>query len=70
MSAPPDLEALYDDHAQALFAYLLNLTRSEEDTRDVLQEIFVKLARQPTLLRHVRDPRAFSCAWPTTPRLI
>ena len=56
---PADLERLYDDHAQALFAFLLNLTRDEPDTRDVLQEIFVKLARRPDLLRGVRDERAF-----------
>jgi RNA polymerase sigma-70 factor (ECF subfamily) len=56
---PADLERLYDDHAQALFAFLLNLTRDEPDTHDVLQEIFVKLARQPDLLRGVRDERAF-----------
>ena len=56
---PPALERLYDDHAQALFAFLLSLTRDETDTRDVLQEIFVKLARQPDLLRSVRDERAF-----------
>ncbi len=43
----PDLERLYDDHAQALFAFLLNLTRNEADTRDVLQDLFIKLARQP-----------------------
>ena len=53
------LERLYDDHAQALFAFLLNLTRNEEDTRDLLQEIFVKLARQPDLLRRAREERAF-----------
>jgi len=53
------LERLYDDHAQALFAFLLNLTRDEQDTRDVLQEIFVKLARQPDLLQGVREERAF-----------
>lgn len=53
------LERLYDDHAQALFAYLLNFTRDESDTRDLLQEVFVKLARQPELLNRVRDERAF-----------
>jgi RNA polymerase sigma-70 factor, ECF subfamily len=56
---PDDLERLYDDHAQALFGFLLNLTRDEEDTRDVLQEVFIKLARQPGLLEGVRDRRAF-----------
>ncbi len=56
---PADLEKLYDEHAQALFAFLLNFTRDEDDTRDVLQEVFAKLARQPELLRAARDERAF-----------
>jgi RNA polymerase sigma-70 factor, ECF subfamily len=56
---PAKLERLYDDHAQALFAFLLNLTRNEADTRDVLQDIFVKLAKQPDLLDSARDERAF-----------
>ncbi len=54
-----DLESLYDEHAQALFAFLLNFTRDEHDTRDVLQEVFLKLARRPDLLRAARDERAF-----------
>ena len=54
-----DLARLYDDHAQSLFAFLLHLTRSEADTRDLLQELFVKLARQPKLLQDVREERAF-----------
>ncbi|HZQ46175.1 MAG TPA: RNA polymerase sigma factor [Verrucomicrobiae bacterium] len=54
-----ELERLYDAHAQALFAFLLNFTRHEADTRDLLQEVFVKLARQPELLANVRDERAF-----------
>lgn len=57
--APPDLERLYDEHAQALFAFLLNFTRNESDTRDVLQEVFIKLARQPDLLECVREERSF-----------
>ena len=56
---PPDFERLYDEHAQALFGFLLNLTRNEADTRDVLQEVFIKLARQPALLDGVREERAF-----------
>jgi RNA polymerase sigma-70 factor, ECF subfamily len=59
MAADIAFERLYDEHAQALFAFLLNLTRDEDDTRDVLQEVFIKLARQPELLRGVRDERAF-----------
>jgi RNA polymerase sigma-70 factor (ECF subfamily) len=56
---PSELERLYDEHAPALFAFLLNFTRDENDTRDVLQEIFIKLARQPDLLNAARDERPF-----------
>ena len=59
MAADLELERLYDAHAQALFAFLLNFTRVEADTRDLLQEIFVRLARRPELLDGVRDERAF-----------
>ena len=55
----PDLRRLYDEHAQSLYAFLLNLTRDEADTHDLLQDIFVKLARNPELLNNVRDERAF-----------
>jgi RNA polymerase sigma-70 factor (ECF subfamily) len=59
MAPVADVEALYDEHAQALFAYLLNLTRNEADTRDLLQEVFVKVVRQPAILAGVHDPRGF-----------
>ena len=59
MSAPLDVERLYDEHAQALFAFLLNFTRHEADARDLLQEVFVKLAKRPELLDSVRDERSF-----------
>jgi RNA polymerase sigma-70 factor (ECF subfamily) len=59
MPGRADLERLYDDHAQALFAFLLNLTRNEADTRDLLQEIFVKIARRPSLLDGIRNERTF-----------
>jgi RNA polymerase sigma-70 factor (ECF subfamily) len=57
--AQTDIERLYDEHAQAVFAYLLNFTRHEADTRDLLQELFIKLAARPELLEGVRDERAF-----------
>jgi RNA polymerase sigma-70 factor, ECF subfamily len=59
MPPSPDLERLYDDHAQALFGFLLNVTRNEADTRDLLQELFIKITRQPELLQNVRNERAF-----------
>src|SRR5208283_4877368 len=55
----PELRRLYDGHAQSLYAFLLNLTRDEADTRDLLQDIFVKLARDPELLAGARNERAF-----------
>ena len=56
---PLDLERLYDAHAQGIFAFVLNLTRNETDTRDVLQEIFIKLAKRPELLDGLREERGF-----------
>jgi RNA polymerase sigma-70 factor, ECF subfamily len=54
-----NFEKLYEAHAQALFAFLLNLTRDEFDTRDLIQEVFIKIARNPELLNGVREERAF-----------
>jgi RNA polymerase sigma-70 factor (ECF subfamily) len=59
MPAGLDIARLYDEHAQSLYALLLNFTRNEADTRDVLQEMFVKLAREPNLLTGIRAERAF-----------
>jgi RNA polymerase sigma-70 factor (ECF subfamily) len=59
MPRATEIERLYDGHAQPLFAFLLNFTRDEADTRDLLQEIFIKLARESKLLDGVRDERAF-----------
>ena len=59
MPAGLDIERLYDEHAQPLYAFLLNFTRDEADTRDLVQEIFVKLAREARLLDGVREERAF-----------
>ncbi|MGA3164277.1 MAG: RNA polymerase sigma factor [Verrucomicrobiota bacterium] len=59
MRRGPEIGRLYDEHSQSLYAFLLNLTRDENDTRDLLQEIFVKLARDPELLTGARDERAF-----------
>ena len=53
------LERIYREHAQALFAFLLNLTRDEAGTGDILQEVFHRLAREPHLLADVRNERAF-----------
>jgi RNA polymerase sigma-70 factor (ECF subfamily) len=54
-----DVEELYDEHAQALYAFALDLTRNEADTRDILQDLFIKVARQPGILTGVRQVRAY-----------
>ena len=59
MQRGPDLRRFYDRHSQSLYAFLLNLTRDENDTRDLLQDIFIKLARDPKLLDNVQNERAF-----------
>lgn len=56
---PSALEDLCRQHTPALFPFLLNLTRNEADTRDLLQELFLGLARHPERLDGVRDLRAF-----------
>ncbi len=58
MAGPDSIETLYDAHAGALFAYALNLTRSEADARDLLQDQFHRLARQP-MPNEVRDARGW-----------
>jgi RNA polymerase sigma-70 factor (ECF subfamily) len=53
------LEGIYRDHAPALFRFLLRLTSSETETRDLLQEIFVRLAKSPRMLDGVAAPRSY-----------
>lgn len=41
---PAELERIYDSFAGGLYRYVLRILGSEEDARDVLQDVFVKLA--------------------------
>ena len=66
MPAGLDIERLYDEHAQPLYAFLLNFTRDEADTRDLLQEIFLKLARERNCLPACARNARFSSGWRTT----
>jgi RNA polymerase sigma-70 factor (ECF subfamily) len=59
MPGSANIERLYDEHAGPLFAFLLNFTRDDADTRDLLQDLFIRLAREPGLLAGVRVERAF-----------
>lgn len=52
------LASLYDAHAPALFRFLMALTGDEHDTRDILQELFYRLAKRPAD-EVLRDPAAW-----------
>lgn len=41
-----ELERLYDAHASGLFRYFAAIVKCEADARDLLQELFIKLARE------------------------
>jgi RNA polymerase sigma-70 factor (ECF subfamily) len=56
---PLDLARLYDDHAQALFAFCLNVTRREAEARDAVQEVFMRLVEKPERFAAVREARGF-----------
>jgi RNA polymerase sigma-70 factor (ECF subfamily) len=51
------LEEIYDAHASGLFHYLVTFTKTEADARDLLQELFIKLARGVEIKR--QSERAF-----------
>ena len=53
------LTALFDACADDLFGLALWRTGSREDAADVVQEVFVTLARRAGRLGHVRKPRAY-----------
>lgn len=46
MPGPPSIEQLYDAHAAGLFHYFRSFVRDEADARDLLQDLFAKLAVQ------------------------
>ena len=56
---PLELEQLCHRHSAALFSFLLNLTRNQADTLDLLQELFITLAQRPEQLRSVRNERQY-----------
>jgi RNA polymerase sigma-70 factor (ECF subfamily) len=52
------IATLYDAHAPALFRFLMTLCRQEADTRDLLQEVFLRAARRQAG-ELLRDPAAW-----------
>lgn len=59
MADEAELRRLYDAHANALYAYLLNLTRNESDSHDILQDVFCHIARHHHDVAKAREERAF-----------
>src|SRR5580658_1219091 len=59
MALQDRLEEVYQEHAPALFRFLIRLTGNESETKDALQEIFLRLAKSPLLLHGVASPRAY-----------
>jgi RNA polymerase sigma-70 factor (ECF subfamily) len=53
------LEEFYREQAPVLFRFLIRLTGNSEETRDVIQEIFTRLAQSPRMLDGVGAPRSY-----------
>ncbi|MHC4715215.1 MAG: RNA polymerase sigma factor, partial [Planctomycetota bacterium] len=53
------LGALYDEYAARLLAYVRSLGAAPSLAEDILQEVFVKLARRLSIGGKVRRPRAY-----------
>ena len=53
------LEQIYDQHAQSIHAFLFRFLNDEADVRDVMQDLFCRIARSPDILSNARNERAF-----------
>lgn len=53
------LERLYDEEAESLYRYALALAGREEVAKDLLQDLFVKIAHGGVSLAGVQDVRAY-----------
>ena len=54
-----ELKDLYARHAKDLYHFLLAIAPNELEVHDLLQDIFVKLARQPKGLQGIRHERNY-----------
>lgn len=54
---PRQLENLYDEFSPAVYAFAIQLTRQEEAAKDMLQDIFCRIARRPRFT--ILNPRSF-----------
>ena len=53
------LADLYDAHADALYGYVLNLTRSPAESEDILHDLFLKVARDERRFRALAQPKSY-----------
>ena len=53
------LADLYDAHADALYGFVLNLTRSAAESEDILHDLFLKLARDEKRLRPLAVQKSY-----------
>jgi RNA polymerase sigma-70 factor (ECF subfamily) len=53
------LADLYDAHADALYGFVLNLTRSPAESEDILHDLFLKLARDEKRLRPLAVQKSY-----------
>ncbi len=56
---PDILRTLYDQHSDAVVAFLRQLVRDEPDVKDLFQEVFLKAARDPVRIAGLENPRSY-----------
>jgi len=54
-----ELERIYDAHADHLFHFLLSLKVNEDVIRELIQQLFLKLANKPELIKRARKERPY-----------
>ena len=54
-----DFELLYDQEAEGVFRFALSLCGQEDVAKDVTQEVFLKVAREESLLSAIESKKAF-----------
>lgn len=56
---PETIRALYQRHAHALLRRCRELLRNDEEARDVMQEVFLRVLEVPALFRRQSSPATF-----------
>ena len=54
-----ELERIYDDHAAAMFSHAMSLLRNDAAARDIMQDIFLKLAEGSIDQNSILNPRSY-----------